>query len=419
MSWLDAIFPRREGVAALDLSEVGAWLDEQSCGRFPGSRLQGIYARISDVQEELRSDIDRLRSAEPDASSPQRLIRAALAARAEVVKQLEALAVRMSPPEGIDLQSASEHRWGLFKGLERSVRTFGKAKRYAEALFPEEVGRIDSDLARTSRLLKELEDEVTGWRREMEAVQYSRELLERIGKCQEAIELLTESIGTSQGRLEELVRSSAELDEEMKRYSEGAEGRRAEELRGLRRRAEEEIASADRATEELVAPLRKALGRVVKLGSGRRLELEHADVLEQLLESPLEVADERIAGALLELRSHLAPLGLRDRKREKTLEQIDHLIRERSLERARARRERLSEEIKRIESDLSECSSEAARIRGLQERLRGEIRGLEADLEESRDELEAARERLGHDLSELEERLSALAGRPVRVGRGP
>ena len=53
------------------------------------------------------------------------------------------------------------------------------------------------------------------------------------------------------------------------------------------------------------------------------------------------VQDKDIAGSLEELRSHLATLGLKDKKKEKILDHIDLLIKRRSLENARARQQAL------------------------------------------------------------------------------
>ena len=65
---------------------------------------------------------------------------------------------------------------------------------------------------------------------------------------------------------------------------------------------------------------------MMKQGSSDRINLQHKNVFEQLLESPSLVQDKDIAGSLEELRSHLATLGLKDKKKEKILDHIDLLI---------------------------------------------------------------------------------------------
>ena len=101
--------------------------------------------------------------------------------------------------------------------------------------------------------------------------------------------------------------------------------------------AEEEMA-------DLVAPLTKALSRIMKQGSSERLNLQHRNVFEQLRTMPSQVADKDIAGSLEELQSHLATLGLKDRKKEKTLDHIDLLIKKKSLQKTRVRQAELEKD---------------------------------------------------------------------------
>ena len=149
------------------------------------------------------------------------------------------------------------------------------------------------------------------------------------------------------------------LEEEAKRLAASDEGKRAEELKRSLEKKKQDQSSAEDELADLIAPLTKALARMMKQGSIDRINLRHKNVFEQLLESPSLVQDKDISGSLEELRTHLATLGLKDKKKEKILDHIDLLIKERSLENARARQQALENEISDLESQIKESNGGA------------------------------------------------------------
>ena len=113
----------------------------------------------------------------------------------------------------------------------------------------------------------------------------------------------------------------------MKLVAASDEGKRTTELRKCLEEKREELSRSKAEMEDLIAPLTKALSRIMKQGSSDRLNLQHGKIFMQLSKSPSTVQDLDISGSLEELRSHLASLGLKDRKKEKILDHIDYLIR--------------------------------------------------------------------------------------------
>ena len=143
--------------------------------------------------------------------------------------------------------------------------------------------------------------------------------------------------------------------------------------------------------------------------------MQHKDVFQRLLSSPSQVSDEDIAGSLAELRTHLAALGLKDRKKEKTLDHIDLLIKRRSLEDARSRHSTLEGEIRDLRQQLTESSREAVRLKEAMNSGRKSMRSLEAALDQNRKDLASLEEKARSDESELKERLTRLAGKQIDI----
>ena len=125
--------------------------------------------------------------------------------------------------------------------------------------------------------------------------------------------------------------------------------------------------------------------------------------------------DAEISGSLQELRVHLAALGLKDRKKEKTLDHIDLLIKERSLEKAKARQSALDEEISILEKQLEEGSREGKLLKEGIVQAKRELKSLEAALAQSEKDLASLEDRARVDESELNERLARIANKPVKI----
>jgi DNA repair exonuclease SbcCD ATPase subunit len=418
LKWLKNIFGGKkagEESAILQLAEINSWLEER--GRESGFaiRLEEIYGRIEVVADSLSKDISALSSAEADGSTPPKLLRAGLAARGEVVKQLETLSEKLLPPKKKDPDSAFQHHWTLVKGLERTVTTFGRAQRYVAALFPRNIESIKSDLTQISRLLVNLETEIGKKRKLAEESWYSRELAARLQEELSGIDDLKKKTLQDETTLSGIKSRLSGLEEEAKRLAASDEGKRAEELKRSLEKKKQDQSSAEDELADLIAPLTKALARMMKQGSIDRINLRHKNVFEQLSESPSLVQDKEISGSLEELRTHLAALGLKDKKKEKILDHIDLLIKERSLENARARQQALENEILDLESQLKESSEEPLRLKEEMSQARKSKRSLEAALDQAKKDLASLEEKAAADELELEERLARIAGRPIKL----
>lgn len=422
MNWLKNIFGKKsakEEPTILQLAGINSWLEERGKESGGIERLNEIYGRIEVVAGSLSKDISDLAAADADEGTPPKLLRAGLAARGEVVKQLATLCEKLSPPKKKDNDSAFQHHWTLVKGLERTVTTFGRAQRYVAALFPKNIESINSDLTQISRLLVDLESEIGKKRKVAEESWYSRELAERLQEELLGIDELKKKILQDEATLLETKSQLGRQEEEAKRLAESDEGRRTEELKRSLEKKKQEKSQAEEELADLIAPLTKALARMMKQGSSDRINLKHKNVFEQLIESPSQVLDRDIAGSLEELRSHLAALGLKDKKKEKILDHIDLLIEKKSLESARAGQEAIEKEISDLNSQIIESSREPLRLKEEMSLARKSVRSLEAALALAKKDLASLEEKAASDEKELQERLTRIAGMPMKLDISP
>lgn len=417
MKWLNNIFKGggRSERSSLSLEEVDSWLQQHEDLSGFAERLDRIYTRMEKAASSLSRDVSDLNSAQPESCTPPKLLRAGLAARGEVAKQLDSLSEKLQTPHKRDPDTAFQHHWTALKGLERTATTFGRAQRYVAALFPKNIEQINSDLAEISRVLVDLEQEMKKKRKLSEEIWYARQLSQGLQKELPRLEQLQESIRQDEASLADLKSRLSFLEDEALRHARSDDGRKAEEQKKnlaealmMRSQAEEEMA-------ELVSPLSKALSRMAKQGSSSRISLEHDGVFQRLLQSPAEVEDGEISGSLVELQSHLSRLGLKDKKKEKTLEHMEMLIKTRSLEKARSNWAARQREIYKTREAIAECSIEEARIRQESAQAKKSIKSLESSLEQQTKDLAYGQENAVAHEKELGERLSKISGGPVEL----
>lgn len=421
MKWLKEIFQNGtsdETSAKLKLSDLNAWLDEKNGNTLSRELLQEIYSGIEDVGGDLSKDLEALASAKPSNSTPPRLLKAGLAARGEIVKQIDTFSKKLAPPKQMDAQSVSEHHWTMVKGLSNTVQKFGRAQKYVAALFPREAEAINSDFNRLSRLLVQLEEEIGKNRKEREEIWFSRELVAKIPQEFAEIHNLRDRIKKDEQKLSELQEFQRSGDEEIKRLASSEEGQKVEELRKNLIKKREELKETEAQITDLVTPLTKALGRAMKQEASDRISLQHREILEMLSRSPLQALDGDISGPLQEVRSHMAVLGLKDRKKEKVLDHLDYLIDKKPLEALKARHMKLQDEIGCLEKQLAESTSGTVLLNKDLARTRKEIERLDGELSLGRQSLATLEEKANHDEVELKERIAKIAGRSVEIDMG-
>ena len=151
---------------------------------------------------------------------------------------------------------------------------------------------------------------------------------------------------------------------------------------------------------DLIAPLNKAIARIVKQDASDRLNLVHRKAFELLSKSPAQALDNDISEPLLELKSKIDLLGIKDKKREKIAEQIDCLIREKPLVALKAKHSEVQKQINNLQEMLQKSSPETFKLEEEQKRINDQISRFEADLAQEKGHLVALEERTAGDKAE-------------------
>lgn len=421
LKWLNNIFKKENPAqvaskaSGLRLSELDAWLDEKSQNPDLERKVKEIYVKITHVAGDLALDIKELKSASPDKSAPPRLLNAGLAARDALITQMKGMSETLVPPSMTDVSSAVEYHSRMVKSLGNTVLKFGRAQRYVAALFPGQAERLNSSLNRISHLLVDLNDVVSVSQREMLETIASRELLAKIRDKVSQIRGLKINLKDAEMRLADLRTSEKIAKSKLEELNSSEKGQRTKALKDAldlkardRTRIETEMA-------ELISPLTKAVARLIKQDAIDRPELQHRRAFELLSKSPQKVVDIDISEPMTELRSKVDLLGLKDKKREKILDHLDYLIKDKPLEILKTKHREILGTIKDLEKELMEGSEGTTELEEKLSQISQQIKKLEASVEEAKRSLSIIENIVSKDETELKEKLEKIAGKPVTL----
>jgi hypothetical protein len=424
LSWLNKLLGQkpadafRQGNASrpgLPLSELDRWLGERMKEYQMEDDMLRKYTQLVTAARELDIDIGKLRSASPAEGSPPRLLKAGLAAREAFCQQMELLGEKLQPPTGSGIEQAVEYYQSIANHLSRTALKFGRTQRYAAMVFPDEVKRINSDLARVNLLLVDLEKKIDLKQKEVKRLKELQGALLRLEEDRRRIEALKRDIADDETALAGLRDFGKRNEGELEGLLRCEDGRKREQLRQdlesyrIERREIEAEAAA------LISPLSKAMARMIKQDSIDKVTLQNRRVLEELSGHPLQSLDLDISGALAELQENIDLLGIKDKKREKTLKHLGYLIEARPLEALRRRHSMLQDKIAELERHLKEGSVETDRLEDEIMEIRSQITRMDTKILQSRDLLAGLEERAAQEGEELKIKFFDLAEIPLVI----
>jgi hypothetical protein len=418
LSWLNKLLGQKLVDASrqsLPLSGLDRWLDERSQENQREDDILKIYSQLAMAARELDDDVEKLRKASPAESSPPRLLKAGLAARDAFCQQMLLLSEKLLPPSSGRIEPAVDYHHGIANHLSRTALKFGRAQKYVASVFPDEVKRINSDLARLNLVLIDLEKILDEKQKELKRLQELEEALLRFEEDRGKIETLKKDIAADQAALAKLRDSGKGVEDELEVFSSCEDGQIRELLKEALDSYRLELKEIEAEAAGLISPLNKALARMIKQDSIDRVTLQNRRVLEQLSGSPLESFGPDTASALQELQENIDLLGIKDKKKEKIVKHLNYLIDAKPLEALRHRHRMLQEKIAGMENRLKEGSLESDRLEDELMDIQAQMERRDVKIRQSRDLLELLEERAAQEGEDLKTRFMELADIPLDI----
>ena len=418
MSWLNKLLgqksvdPSRQG---LPLSDLDRWLGERSQENQMEDDILKIYSQLVMAARELDNDVEKFRSASPAENSPPRLLKAGQAARDAFCQQMLLLSEKLLPPSNGRIEPAVDYHHGIANHLSRTALKFGRAQKYAATIFPEDVKKINSDLARLNLVLIDLEKILDEKQKELKRLQEIKEALLRFEEDRCKTETLKKDIAADQAALAILRDSGKGLEDELEEFSSCEDGRKRELMKEALDNYRLELKEIEAEAAGLISPLNKALARMIKQDSIDRVTLQNRRVLDQLSDSTLEALDLDISSALQELQKNIDLLGIKDKKKEKIVKHLSYLIDAKPLEALRLRHKMLQEKIAGMENSLKEGSLESDRLEDELMDIQAQMERRDVKIRQSEDLLVVLEERAAQEGEDLKTRFFELANIPLVI----
>ena len=423
MKWLNKILGKEEVIpATVAFNEIDAWLElvSKSLFRGLGTNADQLYKEISDTRDRLKQDTTELQDAEPKADMPDTIAKIGLPNRDKLVKNLYSLTEKISIPTRTDYKTVLAFYGATHSNIKSALGKSSKTIYYVRSLFPDEVKEVESDLKRLRTALNLLvtpikgkESKITNLERVPTIVQDIKDLKSGIAKEKENVREQEEESSTLEMRIgtEEKRLRVIEDSEDWRRFKEFET-----ELATLK----EELTAVELEISNLFAPINKELKLLKKQDETGRFTLtpEERKAISAILSTPIQALGEDINEYLRSIRKLIEGEGsiLKDRKREKALKWIDHLL-SAGLSAIKDKRERLQSKIEEAGGTLSDMTilTDRAKVEESIVSANEQLTRLQAGIARAERPVVSLEEKLAEKEGFLLETLERIAGTEIEV----
>ncbi|HDM36161.1 MAG TPA: hypothetical protein ENG09_02750 [Candidatus Syntrophoarchaeum butanivorans] len=426
MKWLNRILGRKELPSTVAFDEIDAWLESASKSLFCdlSRNADRLYEEMRAVSERLEESINILQNAEPDGSMPAHITKIGLQNRDKMVKHLHSLGEKISIPTQTDYRTILSFYKVAASSIELVLGKLSKNIYYVRSLFPDEVKEVTSDLNQLKTILNQLVTPIKGKESRIMSLEQAIELVRDIKDLKSRIDKEREKVCEQEGAYSALKRRIEMEGERLRRIEEGEEWKRFKELEGELSSLEMELNALESEINQLFSPINKALNLLKKRDEAGRCRLtpDERRAISSILSSPVQAFDdEEIRGYLLTVK-HIIERDasfLKDRRRDKTLRWIDHLLNT-GLSSIRGRREILRSRVEELKGELSDLTILEDRKK-IEESIlsgKGQLIQLQEGIDRSKRYLLSLEEEIREKAELLLEALEGVAGRKIDVKFG-
>ncbi|MEA1944916.1 MAG: hypothetical protein U9N07_06260 [Euryarchaeota archaeon] len=423
MKWLNKIIGKQNQqkphtIATIAFYELEDWVANESkveLDEFFGSAAQ-IFAEIKRTKEQLVRDINTLETAAEPPEVPARASRVGLAARDNIIKQINTLIDRIGIPT-MDYSDIMNFCRSADDYLETTLEKSLKSHHQAKYLFPKEVGTVISDISRIKKSLTKLKGLLDGKDTEIRNFDEISGDIQLIKDIKGDLIRYDSEINDVSSKMSDIQHKINDCTARLEQLSLSKEWSSFVELESELKQTEKERDNIETSVMELFMPLGKALNRMKKQStSGRHtLSKKQMELLDDCLKNPISADAADINDFLTEMCRLVesGTLGLKDKKRDKIIDQIKHIIE--SFASKKDGYENLSSHISDIEhqiSDLTISETKTTLEKQLAENTR-KFAQLEDRLGNLKEELKIWSEELENQKKNLSDEINSI--KPVRI----
>jgi tetrahydromethanopterin S-methyltransferase subunit G len=312
----------------LEFENLLEWSKTRYKGQVNAARplISDLYSVIDNKLEQLRIDKKAFMAATPVESADKKMGKIADSNRDVIVSNLEILDEKITVPNDNSVEGAYAFYNESVSHLDTFLDNTRKSMLYAKSLYPTEYGKINEDLANLNHALSDLFSTI-------EQPRYKLGMISNIFEDIEYIHNLESEIMNCRDKIQGLENKYSSLDEniqgaksDLEKLIEGSEYPRAEAINSEIDDVRQQLLNVEADIKRMFTPLSKALSRMKKQDENgiHTLSPQMRNILDIAVKDPVSALDYDLDPLYDELilRLQSDSLGLKDKKKNKTLEQL-------------------------------------------------------------------------------------------------
>ena len=413
MKWLSRLRGREEIAVPTTVAfdELDAWLAQASKSLLVdlSANAEQGYAAIRESRDRLKQRVAELEDADSTEQVPDRIVKIGLTSRKKMVKHLQAITEKITPPARTDHHTIIAFHRETTAALEFP---FGKSQTNiycVRSLFPNEIKEIITELNQLRSGLDLMIAPLQGKEQQLRALVRVPELAASTKELRAELVEEREHLSNQENELTTLNQRIEHERKQQQTLEASEEWHRFVALERERSALHVELSELESNVQKLFAPLSKPLTLLMKQDESGRLTLAQTDrrAILSLLESPSQALEGDIMGSLSSIKGLIEddPTVLKDRKRDNALSWLDKLLKADLVSIAEKRRKILSQiaeveascanaairhEKEDRERSLLDAQEQLTQAQEERERATKRIATLEADLVKTKQFLDAA-----------------------------
>lgn len=314
----------------LGLEEIQDWMKSESNDAF-----SDMKPYITQKYKEIKSHLDSLEKDKKELESVeiknQGIPRAVQSNKENFVKNLNIILDKISIPYDTDPSTAHRFYTEAMSTLNTCVENSIKSQHYIKPIFPEIFKNLSNDLSEINTSLSDLEDKINNIKDRLNIYENLPEKIDEVNQIKKQIEDKKSNIQELEKKYESSKSHLSDAQTRLETLKASENYQKAEGLENEIQKLRDEKSNIDSELKDLFAPLSKAISRMEKQDKSDRhtLSPEFREVIEKINNNEVHLLDkDKLASFLNDMKNRVedGSLGLKQRKGNNIIEQVNHLL---------------------------------------------------------------------------------------------
>jgi hypothetical protein len=288
--------------------------------------ISDLYSAIDNKLDQLRVDKNSFLDATPIESADKKMGKIGDSNRDVIVDNLEILDEKINVPHDNSIEGAHAFYIESLSHMDSFLDNTRKSMLYAKSLYPAEYNKINGDLANLNHALNDLFSTIENPRNKLEMISNIFEDIEDIHNLESEIMDCRDNIGELENKYTSLDENLQDAKSDLEELINGSEYPRAEAINSEIDDVRQQVLDVEADIKRMFTPLSKALSRMKKQDENgiHTLSPQVRNILGIVMKDPVSALDYNLDPLYDELILRLKDdsLGLKNKKKDKTLEQV-------------------------------------------------------------------------------------------------